>query len=145
MQGFLHCVWPLRMPYSAAEKGEKKSRQAHRGSRPKYSRSTCEANKRWARGRNLLLNPWPMQLLLFLWFGSSWDPESVKCYCTLQHTENAVLLTFVIAVTIGTMLLITVSVWVPFPILPPPVLRFCRLHWTPGKHTNKDLFDTWFI
>ncbi len=33
MQGFLHCVWPSRMPYSAAEKGEKKSRQAHRGSR----------------------------------------------------------------------------------------------------------------
>ncbi len=38
MQGFLHCVWSRRMPYSAAEDGgEKKKKksasQAHRGSR----------------------------------------------------------------------------------------------------------------
>ena len=36
MQGFLHCVWPPKMSYLAAEGGgggEKKSQQAHGGSR----------------------------------------------------------------------------------------------------------------
>ncbi len=44
MQEILHCVWPLRMQYLEAEKGnqgekkKKKSRQAHRGS---HQRTGC--------------------------------------------------------------------------------------------------------
>ncbi len=30
IQGFLHCVWPPKMPYSTVEGGEKKNQQAHR-------------------------------------------------------------------------------------------------------------------
>ncbi len=34
MQGFLHCVWSPRMPYSAAEKGGEKTKTKKKVSKP---------------------------------------------------------------------------------------------------------------
>ncbi len=45
MQGFLHCVWPPEIPFSAAEKGEKKKVGNPNGD-PVRGRDAPKRNKR---------------------------------------------------------------------------------------------------